>query len=124
MMSKTVILSALIVFSVSVADANPSKAGCETKKKTLEKQLKYAQADKDERLITGLTRTLENIKATCDLKKRLENQDSKLDRKPNNSANNPSPLKQINNKNQSHKRTKNSTIERNKHNKKVQAKQK
>ncbi|MDC9598062.1 hypothetical protein [Xenorhabdus anantnagensis] len=51
MMSKTVILSVLIVFSMGAAYANQGKAGCEIKKTTLEKQLEYAQADKNERLI-------------------------------------------------------------------------
>ncbi|MDE1475763.1 DUF1090 family protein [Xenorhabdus bovienii] len=74
MISKTMILSALIVFSMSVAYASQEKTGCEIKKKTLKKQLEYAQADRDKRLIAGLTRTLESIKATCELEKRLKYQ--------------------------------------------------
>ncbi|MBD2815624.1 DUF1090 family protein [Xenorhabdus sp. Flor] len=73
MKSKTMILSVLIVFSMSIAYTNPSKAGCEEKKKTLEKQLVYARNDKDKRLIAGLTRTLESLNATCKWERRLKN---------------------------------------------------
>ncbi|OTA14088.1 hypothetical protein Xvie_04014 [Xenorhabdus vietnamensis] len=121
MMSKTVILSVLIVFNMSATYANQGKVGCDIKKNTLEKQLKYAQADKDERLIKGLTRTLENIKATCALEKRLKEQNKKSETVKDNLADNSSPLKQENNKSQFRKPTKNSTI---KLIKEVQAKQK
>ncbi|WP_338884101.1 MULTISPECIES: DUF1090 family protein [Xenorhabdus] len=112
MMSKTVISSVLIVFSMSIAYANQGKAGCEIKKKTLEKQLQYAQADKDERLIKGLTRTLENIKATCALEELLQEHNNKpetiKDNAQNNTTrnladkNNSPQLKQPSSKSQSH----------------------
>ncbi|CAM3768536.1 DUF1090 family protein [Xenorhabdus thuongxuanensis] len=88
MMLKTVILSVLIVFSMSAAYANQGKTGCEIKKKTLEKQLQYAQADKDERLIKGLTRTLENIKTTCVLEEFLQEQNNKPETVKENAENN------------------------------------
>ncbi|MDC9590467.1 DUF1090 family protein [Xenorhabdus sp. XENO-10] len=110
MMSKTVILSVLIVFSMSAAYANQGKAGCEIKKTTLEKQLEYAQADKNERLIKGLTRTLENIKITCALEKRLKEQNNNPETVKNNLTDGSPPLKQKNNKNQFRKSTKSSTI--------------
>ncbi|MBE8597726.1 DUF1090 family protein [Xenorhabdus sp. BG5] len=88
MMSKTVILSVLIVFNMSIAYANWGKMGCEIKKKTLEKQLQYAQADKDKRLIKGLTRTLENIKITCALEEFLQEQNNKPETIKDNAKNN------------------------------------
>ncbi|MDX8000932.1 DUF1090 domain-containing protein [Xenorhabdus sp. Reich] len=120
MKSKTVLLAVLTVFSMSVAYADQDKAGCKIKKKTLEKQLEYAQADKDERLIKGLTRTLENIKTTCDLEKRLQKQNNKSETVKNNLAGNPQPRKQASSKNQSGKPTKKAVNT----GKKVQAKQK
>ncbi|MBD2782734.1 DUF1090 family protein [Xenorhabdus szentirmaii] len=65
MMSKTVLLSVLTVFSMSVAYANQDNSGCEIKRKTLEKQLEYAKADKDNHMVAGLTRTLKTIKILC-----------------------------------------------------------
>ncbi|OKP02731.1 DUF1090 family protein [Xenorhabdus eapokensis] len=88
MVSKTVILSVLIVFSMSATYANQGKTGCEIKKKTLEKQLQYAQADKDKRLIKGLARTLENIKTTCALEKLLQEQKNKSETTKDNAKNN------------------------------------
>ncbi|MBD2796191.1 DUF1090 family protein [Xenorhabdus sp. 18] len=117
MMSKTVILSVLIVFSMNAADANQGKAGCEIKKKTLEKQLEYAQADKDVRLIKGLTRTLEYIKVVCALEKRLRDQNNKPEMVKNNvkdnitNKDNSSLLKQSGSKNQSYKPSKNNKID-------------
>ncbi|WP_244183449.1 DUF1090 family protein [Xenorhabdus kozodoii] len=87
-MSKTVIFSVLIVFSVSSAYATQSKTGCEIKQKTLEKQLQYAQADNDERLIKGLTRSLEYTKTTCALEKRLQDQNNKSETVKDNIKNN------------------------------------
>ncbi|PHM46776.1 hypothetical protein Xmir_03895 [Xenorhabdus miraniensis] len=121
MMSKTLIIFVLIVFCMSVAYAAPNKAGCEIKKQTLEKRLQYAQADKDEHLIKGLTRTLENIKAMCALEKRLKDKINKSEAVKDNLADNTAPLKRKNNKKTPRKSTKNSTI---KTGKKVQAKQK
>ncbi|PHM35984.1 hypothetical protein Xmau_04385 [Xenorhabdus mauleonii] len=106
MMSKTMILSALIVFSMSSAYASQNRAGCEIKKKALETQLEYAQTDKDKRLITGLTRTLENIKTTCDLEKRLQEQNNKSETTKNNVSGKLPPQKQKNSKKQTRKPTK------------------
>ncbi|WP_338804273.1 DUF1090 family protein [Xenorhabdus griffiniae] len=111
MISKTVILSVLIVFNMSVAYANRGKTGCEIKKKTLEKQLQYAQADNDKRLIKGLTRTLENIKTTCALEELLQKQNDQPETGKDNAKNSTTrdsanknsspPLKQPSRKNQS-----------------------
>ncbi|BET95295.1 DUF1090 family protein [Xenorhabdus taiwanensis] len=121
MMSKTVILSVLIVFSMSVAYANRGKTGCEVKEKTLEKQLQYAQADKDNRLIKGLTRTLENIKIICALEELLQEQNNKQETVKDNAKNNTTgnladknsspPLKRPNSKSQSRKPSKNNKID-------------
>ncbi|MBD2811587.1 DUF1090 family protein [Xenorhabdus sp. Vera] len=86
MMSKTVILSVLIVFSMNVAYASQDKTGCKIKIKTLKKQIEYAQKDKNERLITGLLRTLENIKSVCSLEKRLKEKNNKPKTAKNNLA--------------------------------------
>ncbi|MBC8943973.1 MULTISPECIES: DUF1090 family protein [Xenorhabdus] len=120
MKSKTMILSVLIVFSMSIAYANPSKAGCEEKKKTLEKQLKYAKNDKDKRLIAGLTRTLESLNATCEWERRLKNLQEQTPVHQSNSASDIPSNKVNSSKNsRSHSKykTKNKT-------KKVQAKKK
>ncbi|WFQ79118.1 DUF1090 family protein [Xenorhabdus sp. SF857] len=121
MMSKTVILSVLIVFSMSVAYANRGKTGCEIKKKTLEKQLQYAQADKDKRLIKGLMRSLENIKTTCALEELLQAQNNKSETVKGNAKNNTTgnsadknsspPLKQPSSKRPSHKPSKSNKID-------------
>ncbi|PHM62653.1 DUF1090 family protein [Xenorhabdus ishibashii] len=123
MMSKTLILSVLIVFSMSAAYANQGKMGCEIKKKTLEKQLRYAQADKDEHLIKGLARALENIKTTCALEEFLQEQNNKSETAKDNAKNNTtgnstdknsSPslkLKQPSNKNQSRKSSKSNKVD-------------
>ncbi|MEQ1965649.1 DUF1090 family protein [Xenorhabdus nematophila] len=126
MILKTVILSTLTVFSMSVAYANQDKTGCKIKRKTLEKQLEYAQADKDERLIAGLTRTLENIKNTCDLEKRLKEQNNKSGSAKNGLADSTPPLKQQRSKIPSRKQAKNRATNPDKANsgKKVQARQK
>ncbi|OTA19510.1 hypothetical protein Xbed_02366 [Xenorhabdus beddingii] len=121
MMSKTLILSVLIVFSMNVAYASQNKSGCKIKRQTLEKQLQYARADKDERLIAGLTRTLENIKTTCDLEKRLKAQKNRPEAVKGHLTDKAPPSKRKNSKKPSHKPTQNSTT---KTGKKVQAKQK
>ncbi|WP_416777127.1 DUF1090 family protein [Xenorhabdus budapestensis] len=120
MKSKTMILSVLIVFSMSIAYANPSKAGCEEKKKTLEKQLKYAKNDKNKRLIADLTRTLESLNATCEWERHLKNSQEQPPAHQNNSASD-TPSNKASSSKSSHSRfeykTKNKT-------KKVQAKKK
>ncbi|MBI6550201.1 DUF1090 family protein [Xenorhabdus lircayensis] len=121
MMSKTLILSTLIVFSMSVAYASQDKSGCEIKRKTLKKQLEYAQTDKNERLITGLTRTLKNIKATCALEKRVQDKNNKPKIVKNNLADNSPSLKQADGKKRPRKPAKSNTMDTGK---KVQAKQK
>ncbi|MCC8381822.1 DUF1090 family protein [Xenorhabdus sp. PB30.3] len=72
MKSKTMLLAVLVVFSMNIAYAKPTKAECENKQKTLEKQLQYAKNDMDERLISGLTRTLESLNSACEWERRLK----------------------------------------------------
>ncbi|WP_340611780.1 DUF1090 family protein [Xenorhabdus bharatensis] len=85
MKSKTMILAVLGVFSMNIAYATSTKAECDNKQKTLEKQLQYAKNDMDERLIAGLTRTLESLNAACEWERRLkvaQEQHSKLKNNP------------------------------------------
>ncbi|WP_222941668.1 MULTISPECIES: DUF1090 family protein [Xenorhabdus] len=53
----------------------------------MEKQLQYAQADEDNRLIKGLIRTLENIKTTCALEELLQEQNNKPETVKDNAKN-------------------------------------
>ncbi|PHM30054.1 DUF1090 family protein [Xenorhabdus innexi] len=86
MKSKTMILAVLVVFSMNIAYAKPTKAGCESKQKTLEKQLQYAKNDMDERLISGLTRTLESLNVACEWERRLKVSQKQLSKSKNNSV--------------------------------------
>ncbi|WP_426578123.1 DUF1090 family protein [Xenorhabdus stockiae] len=94
MKSKTMILAVLVVFSMNIAYAKPTKAGCGNKQKTLEKQLQYAKNDMDERLIAGLTRTLESLNSACEWERRLKvAQEQRSKPKNNPTSAQPSPQK-------------------------------
>ncbi|PHM64992.1 hypothetical protein Xsto_02454 [Xenorhabdus stockiae] len=116
MKSKTMILAVLVVFSMNIAYAKPTKARCENKQKTLEKQLQYAKNDMDERLISGLTRTLESLNAACEWERRLKAAQEQRS-KPKNNPTSAKPSSQKNSQARSEQKGKNKI-------KKVQAKKK